>query len=159
MLENLLRRSDEPIKPQQPEPHTGEYNLEKIDPKTAYIGAAQLLTDTTERWYACVMKWHEEEESDEMKWQVAARCNYGFDTPMEAKRDAAKQFPLIPVLSDDGTAYEYPEYGEDIRRKAERVNQAQARRDRKAERIKKSMAQNTPRAFNPVKPSKRGKKR
>jgi len=115
------------------------HDLSRISPDEAFITAGQNAEN--DKWYAAVMRRLAPEHipEDGNPWAVAAKNNEGFATGAEAKADASKMFPLVPVLSDDGNEYEYPNYTDRVEAKAKILKTAQDRRDKRNARIAENM--------------------
>lgn len=150
-LAATIAMQHQPLPPMRKEERSSEqnfhgkadfHNLEKIPSDEAFITSG--YDELTERWYAAIMRrlMPENIGKDGNPWAVAAKCNYGFDTAMEAKLDASKQFPLLAVISDDGNDFTYPGYTETVERKAKIIREADERRKKRdakrAENMRKS---------------------
>lgn len=79
---------------------------EKISPAEYFISVGP--GEIEGQYYACIMRPDDDPDS-ETGYKVVANGNRGFDTEDEAKMDAAKQFPSLPVLSGPDQ-YHYPFY-------------------------------------------------
>lgn len=111
------------------------HNLEKIPSDEAFITSG--YDELTMRHYAAIMRRLAPENipKDGNPWKVAAKCQYGFETPEEAKADASKQFPLLAVLSADGNEFSYPNYTHQVEMKSSIITKSDERRRRRAEKM------------------------
>lgn len=126
--------------------HVADESFEKVDSSVGYIGAAQ--SKETGKWYSVVMQRKSQDKfasevlnssdgEDVQPYEAAATSNIPFDTPMEAKLDASKQFPLMPVISDDLASFDYPYYGNRMQRAAENKNKAAEKQRNKYKKLAK----------------------
>lgn len=99
--------------------------IEKILPSEMFISVGP--GEIEGQYYACVMA--PVESTDEYK--IIAKCNYGFETEGQAKQDAARQYPSLPVLSGPDE-YQYPYYN---MRKMRILLEAKGKRERKAQKL------------------------
>jgi hypothetical protein len=86
-----------------------------------------------DRFYAVIMR---PDPTLDPPFKTEATSKYGFDTALEAKMDAAQQFPALPVLiesNDEGNVYEYPFFNP-----APYLVKAQARRELRAAKLQKN---------------------
>lgn len=104
---------------------------EKISPSEYFISVGP--GEIEGQFYACVMAPKPVAEvqgaTDDPEYNIVAKCRYGFDTEAEAKTDAARQFPSLPVLSGPDE-YQYPFY--DMRAMQARIDADKKRKARGA---------------------------
>lgn len=107
----------------------------KISSEEAFITAG--LSEESDKYLAAIMRRlnprHIGEKGNE--WEVAAKCSVPFETAMEAKLDASKQFPLVAVLSDDGKEFTWPGYTEQIERRAKILSDSAEKQRLRNERV------------------------
>lgn len=117
---------------------------EKISPAEFFISTGPGPVEG--KHYAVVMAPDDTEDSG---YKVMARSKYGFDDPADAKADAGKQFPSLPVLSGP-EQYSYPFYDMRKMRILIEADQRRKRRADKAHRDAERSKQGQSRAYTHI---------
>jgi hypothetical protein len=131
-----------------PEISAAIHSTKRVDPSIVFISTGPGAI--TEKYYGCIMAPDKNNgESNELSYTVIGTMKYGFDTAYQAKMEAAKQYPFLPVLGEDVNTFSYPfadraemqlaeQAREDERMKGIRAKQAE-KDARRIARLEKSM--------------------